>query len=95
MEHKHPAAPSPNFRVHPPKKVMQEIEERNTNVNHLIEEAKLALLDMQGEESGVIRWFSERGYSDSFVRWLAEEAKAREQGLTGDRVEPAQNAKLM
>jgi hypothetical protein len=71
----------PKFEVEPPESVRAEIESRNTSLNDLIEQAKLTLLDMQGEESGATRWFIERGYSNEFATWLVQEARAREQAL--------------
>ena len=73
-----PQGKRPKFEVEPPESVWQEIESHNTSLNDLLEQAKLTLLDMQGEESGATRWFIERGYSDEYAAWLVQEAKARE-----------------
>ncbi|HEY0867402.1 MAG TPA: hypothetical protein VGE01_08490 [Fimbriimonas sp.] len=67
------------YEVHPPEEVEQEIMSLSTDVTELLEDAKLSLLDFQGEESGAARMFIERGYSDRFSHWLVAEARAREQ----------------
>ena len=71
----------PHLLVTPPQEVLDEITSRNTSLNKLLEDASLMLMQMNGEESGVARMFTERGYSDAFANWIPQEAKARSESM--------------
>jgi hypothetical protein len=76
-----PDGRQPKFAVEPPEPVRREIENHNTSLNEIIEQAKLSLLQNGGDEAASARLFIERGYSDDYAEWLVSEAKAREKVL--------------